>query len=343
MRYLAGTLVVVGHAVTPFMNLDGILWIYIATWAMRLPAFAMIAGYFSPATPLSARQARRLVESVLVPYIIFSLLHTLQVRVLRGGWHFFIVDPVPTLWFLLSLIFWRAALPYVVQLRFPFTISALAALLVGFVEGIDFSYSASQTVTFFPFFLVGWKISQGGWLKYFIESAPKSLCVSLTVAPFVGMWYLKEHIERSWLSMSRPYYSEKNLDLMWAVPFRFMALAWGVIGAVSLIRIIPPKKIPVITYLGAGGLYMYLIHPLVLRQLYWFDFYEGLGGMFDAMTVFVGAVLSAALMASRPVRKITRPLVQPRLPWIFSPPESPRENERAERGRSRSEPGALRK
>ena len=61
-----------------------------------------------------------------------ALLQTMQETWWYGGdWKIHLVEPAWGTWFLLSLLFWRAGLPYLAQLRYPLTVSVIAALVVG--------------------------------------------------------------------------------------------------------------------------------------------------------------------------------------------------------------------
>ncbi|MGP3968732.1 hypothetical protein [Streptomyces sp. 6N223] len=69
---------------------------------------------------------------------------------------------------------------------------------------------------------------------------------------------------------------------------------------------------PRVTYLGAGGLYIYLLHPLALRALahagYGLDW---VGSWPEQAALLCLAVLLTAVLASPHVRRLTRPVIQP--------------------------------
>ncbi|WP_158674698.1 acyltransferase family protein [Streptomyces hoynatensis] len=327
VRYVSATCVLIGHFITPLRDqYAGMHWLYNATWHLGVPAFALISGRFSSALPLTARSAQRLIQGILLPYLAVSLLTSLQIWLLGGSWNFFVVEPVATLWFLLSLIFWKIALPYAVTLRHPLTVSVLAALAVGFAEDVGFAFSASQTVTFFPFFYIGYLIGQGGWQRRAVEAVPRWAAACVTVALFGGAWLADDRLEPVWLAMKRPY-SQDSYDLMWGVPVRAAVLVWGVLATVALIRLVPRRRVPFMTTLGTAGLYIYVLHPLVLRQLYHVDFFRHLNTSTEAVEWLLVAIITAALLGSPPVQMIARPFVQPRARWLFRATEQDRPRE----------------
>lgn len=330
IRYCSGTLIVLIHLTAPLLDFSLIKWIYIATWAFRVPVFAMLAGYFSTAGPLTRRDTRRLVESVVVPYLLLSLLHTLQVRYYSGRWDAYIEVPAYNLWFLVSLFFWRMALPYLARLRYPLLLSVLGALGAGYLDHVGRYFAASHTVTALPFFLLGWMLHRG-WATTLLQARwSRYAAVGLVAATALGSWVVKDDVKTTWLGMLGPYEQEGlPIDLEWAWIMRAGLLGLGMVVGLCFIRLVPTRRIPFVTYLGAGGFYIYLLHPLILRPfqasgpgLDWVDSKP------EQVVAILLAVALASLLASPPVRAVTRPIIQPSWPWLFTrdpDPESSKE------------------
>ncbi|MQS06442.1 acyltransferase family protein [Streptomyces alkaliphilus] len=319
VRYFSGTLVVLGHTIEPLRHQEGPLWLYLVSWALRLPVFVMVCGYFSTAGPLTAREIRRIVESIALPYIFFTILQSLQVLWLTGTWRMALGLPRWALWFLLSLIVWRVMLPYIAALRFPFTIAVIGALAVGYFNEFGSEFSTSRTVAFFPFFILGWKIRNGLFSDFFGSSRTRLPSAALIGASAVVCWFVKDDIRLGWLTMAAPYGTQAEvLGTPFAWLFRAGLLLWGMILGISLINLVPRGRIPVITYLGAGGMYIYLLHPLVLRPLREFGYFDAVDTRGEQILTVLGAIVLAALLASPPLRRLARPVVQPNMPWLFS-------------------------
>ncbi|WP_052852503.1 acyltransferase family protein [Streptomyces avicenniae] len=324
VRYISATVVLVGHAITPLRDdFAAMHWLYNATWQLGVPAFALISGRFSTALPLTGRTAGRLLTGIGLPYLAISLLTSLQIWLLGGEWNFFVAEPVATLWFLLSLIFWKAALPYVVVLRHPLLLSVAAALLVGFAEDIGFAFSASQTITFFPFFFLGHLLrDRDGRLATAVAAVPRGAAAVVSAALAGGAWLVNDRLEPVWLAMKRPY-SEESFALVWGVPVRAAVLLWGAVAALALLRLVPRRHVPLMTSLGTAGMFIYVLHPLVLRQLYHVDFFARIDTGAEAAAVLAAALAATVVLGSRPVQALTRPFVQPRGRWLLRPPEEP--------------------
>ncbi|MFI7278059.1 acyltransferase family protein [Streptomyces sp. NPDC049879] len=321
VRYIAAATVLVGHAITPLRDQFPFMhWLYNASWQLGVPAFALISGRFSSALPLTGRAAGRLVTGIALPYVAVSLVTSIQLWAIDREWHFSLVEPAATLWFLLSLIFWKMALPYVVTLRWPLAISVLLALTVGFAEDIGYPFSASQTITFFPFFYLGHLLREREGFAAAVAAVPRWAAALVTAALAGGAWLLNDRLSPEWLAMKRPY-SAEDFAFARGVPIRAAILLWGVIAVLALVRLVPRRHVPLMTSLGTAGMYIYILHPLVLTHFHNIDFFARIDTDAEALAVLAVAVASTVVLGSRPVQALTRPLVQPRGRWLLRPPE----------------------
>lgn len=95
--------------------------------------------------------------------------------------------------------------------------------------------------------------------------------------------------------------------------------------AMAALYLAPRKHIPVISYVGASGFTIYLLHGLVLQILR----HYGLTMSADEyrawkfpLLVLQGFVL-ALILCSAPVRRLAQPLVRPNANWLFKPEPPP--------------------
>jgi fucose 4-O-acetylase-like acetyltransferase len=307
IRFVAGSLVVFVHMADQLAALDGVRWLYLATWALRVPAFALLAGYFSHAGPLRPRSARPLMLAIVVPYLAVGLLHTLERRWATGEWRLFLDEPAWAMWFLLSLLCWRLALPYLARLRYPLATALAAALAAGCLPAtIGGTLALSRTLCFLPFFVLGWRLREGTLATSLLSAWSRYAAVAVLVTAFAAAWPLRDEVRFGWLQMKGPYEEPREVAIRAAV------LLAGAAVALSFIRLMPRHRLPVVTYLGAGGMYIYLLHPLALRLLAHAGIGFGWVGPWPEQAALLAlAALLAAALASPPVRRLTRPLIQP--------------------------------
>ncbi|MGP4113309.1 acyltransferase family protein [Streptomyces sp. 4N509B] len=325
LRFLAGTGVLLIHVTESFPvdeGGDGLHWLYLATWAMRIPLFALLAGYFSSATPLSRRGVRRLAEAVLVPYLAVLLLAWLEIRLMgaaggAGLWDMGIHNAAWTLWFLLALFLWRLALPYLARLRYPVTTAVVVALVAGYLPIDPLPFAMSRAIAFLPFFLLGWRLREGTLLPALRARRRLTGGAAAVVLAATGgaAWLARERVDREWLTF-RETYEELGVPLPVAFDWlvRCGVLLGGMAVALSLVRLFPRRRLPFVTYLGSGGLYIYLLHGFLLRPLNAAGVMDwARGGLAAQALLVVLCVAASAALASPPVRRLTMPIVQPRL------------------------------
>ncbi len=316
MRCLAVVLVVVGHALAPVVARSGFAdAVSTGTWALRLPLLAALAGYFSSAEPPTRRSATRLLQSVGLVLVLFDLLQRVQIWALHGVVELDLTTPVFGMWFLLALLMWRIALPYLAQLRALPALAVLAALAVGFVPTIGTTLSLSRTIVFFPFFLLGWAARRHG-LRERLDTRTARIGGALvllgTVPAMAAGW---STVPMRVFQGDRPYAADVLLtDLGW----RALALALGTATVLAVMALVPRRRLPFLTAAGAGSMTVYLLHQPIHRALGDLGLYRAIDGRTDLLALVLGAVAVALLLATPPVRRATRWAVQPRGTWLLT-------------------------
>ncbi|MCU1420623.1 MAG: fucose 4-O-acetylase, partial [Microbacteriaceae bacterium] len=133
-RFLCVTLVVIGHGLQRLTaSSDHALMLYIFIYAFHIPAFALISGYFSKASPPGSRQMKKVITDILLPYVIMQTVWTVVQYLAEGSTSLNPTTPHWTLWFLLALALFRLVLPYLVLLRFPLLWAVIFSVGVGYL------------------------------------------------------------------------------------------------------------------------------------------------------------------------------------------------------------------
>ncbi|MGO2519616.1 MAG: acyltransferase family protein [Microbacterium sp.] len=329
-RYACIVLVVLGHAIQRLTyDSDIAMALYLSFYAFHMPAFAMIAGYFSKSTPPTKRQMSRVITDILVPYVIFEMLWTLTKWMVEGRANPNITEPSWTLWFLLALGIFRLVLPYLALLRWPLAWSLLISIGAGYLPNVDSTFSLSRTLGFLPFFLLGWWLREHDIVDRFrlIDFRPWWLRVIA-----VAVLGLNAFVAWNWVNLWSGIdldkwffyddsYSTLGADEWWAGGVRLLLIVLGLVLSAAFFALIP-RRTRWWTRFGQYTMYVYLLHSFVL-----YPFRES-GILRDAeptwiwgpMVVAVSVAIALAL-ATRPVRWLFRPLVEPRTRWLFADPK----------------------
>jgi fucose 4-O-acetylase-like acetyltransferase len=326
-RFLAVTLVVVGHGIQRLTaDSDTALALYLTIYAFHMPAFAIISGYFSRAEPPTRRTMLKIVTELLVPYLIMEGAWSLVKFVAWGDLDLDPTTPSWTLWFLLSLAIFRLVLPYLALFRWPLTLSVLLSIAVGYFDGVDSTFSLARTIGILPFFMLGWRLSQTGlaghWLAlgrsvWWFRAGAVAVFGTMLAAAWANIGLLRDASLQHWFFYDDSYSGlGSDSPLAGAVRLAFLALA-VVLCAAFLILV--PRGTSWMSPFGRATMYVYLLHSFVLYPLRESGL---LGGAHSSTSLLVFLVLAsvaiAIVLASPPVRRVFRPLVEPRPRWLFT-------------------------
>jgi len=319
-RLVAAILILVMHVAGAAMSRAGVLEeLWYATWPLRLPLFVIVAGFFSSAEPLRGRRAISILRNVLGVYLVGDLLASVFAG-LAGEAFVYNPNRAPFgLWFLLSLFWWRAMLPLLAHVRFLGPLTVVGALLVGFVPQIGPSFSASRTIVFLPLFVLGWYLRRIDLRALLARRWVRPAAAVVLLGGIVGFSLWGDRISHGVYQMRSGYDADGLLDAVPQLGARAALLLAGTAGALALLAVMPRRRIPVVTYLGTGSMYIYVLHVLIvgssgLRDTSW---YRAIDTVPEILLLIVVSVLAALALASPPVRWLTGWLIQPTYRWPF--------------------------
>lgn len=328
-RFACIVLVVLGHAVQRLTyDSDIALGLYLLIYAFHMPAFAIISGYFSKSDPPNRRQMARVVTDILLPYVIFEGLWTLTKWLVEGRANPNLTEPSWTLWFLLALGIFRLVLPYLALLRWPLLWTVAISVGAGYLPNIDSTFSLSRTLGLLPFFTLGWwlrerdVVERFGLLARRRWSVTVAAAATLVVAGWAAWFFVDEWRAmnlREWLFYDDNYAALGGTE-WWAGAVRLALMAVALVLSAAFFALLP-RGSHWWTHFGQYTMYVYLLHSFVL-----YPFRES-GVLRDLEPtwlwlpiVVVTSVLIALALAIRPVRRVFRPLVEPRPRWLFADP-----------------------
>ncbi|WP_169581455.1 MULTISPECIES: acyltransferase family protein [Microbacterium] len=328
-RFACIVLVVLGHAVQRLTyDSDIALGLYLLIYAFHMPAFAIISGYFSKSDPPNRRQMARVVTDILLPYLIFEGLWALTKWLVEGRANPNLTEPSWTLWFLLALGIFRLVLPYLALLRWPLLWTVAISVGAGYLPNIDSTFSLSRTLGLLPFFALGWWLREHDVVERFGLLARRRWPVTVAAAAtllvagwaawfFVDAWRAMNL--REWLFYDDNYAALGGTE-WWAGAVRLALMAVALVLSAAFFALLP-RGSHWWTHFGQYTMYVYLLHSFVL-----YPFRES-GVLRDLEPtwlwlpiVVVTSVLIALGLATRPVRRVFRPLVEPRPRWLFADP-----------------------
>lgn len=325
-RFVAVALVVVGHGIQRLTgDSDSALILYLFIYGFHVPAFALISGYFSKANAPTSIQMRKVVTELLLPYLIMETIWSFVQFLVEGRQDFNPTKPSWTLWFLLALGIFRLVLPYLALVRWPLLWAVVLSVGVGYFDNVDNTFSLSRTIGLLPFFVLGWMLRERGlvdrWrlaerVAGWVRAAAGMVLAGWLAVVVVFIVPFREIQLQHWLFYDDSYRAIGE-DRWWAGLVRLGFIVLAVLLSAAFFLILPRSETWV-TGFGQATMYVYLLHTFVLYPVRETGVLRGehSSDLWLASMVLASVGISIAL-ASPLVRRVFRPLVEPRPRWLF--------------------------
>ncbi|MGW3571144.1 acyltransferase family protein [Streptomyces sp. NPDC000941] len=318
-KYLTIVLVACGHAWEPLTyGSRSVTAVYLTVYAFHMPAFALISGYFSRGFDLGPGRVRRLLTGVAVPYIVFEVAYTLFYRWAQDdpGYPISLLDPWYVMWFLVALFIWRLTTPLWLALRHPVPIALALAVLGSVSPEVGGDLALQRVLAFLPCFVLGLKLRPEHFTRLRTRRV-RLAALPVGVGALVAAYALAPRIDAGWFYHRGSVAGRGVPD--WAGVFATPALfALALLLTAVFLAWVPGRQLW-ITTLGTGTMYGYLLHGFVIKSSRFWGWYDHpwLHTPIGELTVTAAAIAMITLLCTAPVRRVFRPLVEPRMTWAF--------------------------
>ena len=324
-RWLAITLVVVGHAIEKQADSRLMAALYVAIYAFHMPLFAFLSGRFSSAGPGRPTAYGKVITHLVVPYLVFNVVWYGLRRLVEGDVRLDLAAPYWHLWFLVALLVWRMALPLFAVLRYPVTTSVVIAVLAGYLPSVGPVFDSGRIFGMLPFFVLGWALKERGapdwitrrdWSAPGVRSAAVAVLVATPVAAYLAIDVVQDLRLRTWTQMSANYEALGRTE-WWAGSLRLSLMALALLLGAALL-VLTPRSRNRMSGWGSATMYVYMLH---LFPIYLLRHETGFFGWFDSAPrlglLIVLSVGLSCLLSTVPVRRVFRPVVEPRVDGLL--------------------------
>ena len=303
-RYWVMLLVVIGHSLTEFVVMDSARGVYTWIYSFHMPFFILISGYTARRFIGDFRQIRRIVSTLIVPYLLVETSLQLITKHYDGKpKHLEILSPQWLGWFLAALFIWRISTPIWRALKYPITTSIVISLLVGLIE-VPNVLALPQVLGLLPFSVIGLHMNR----ELFTKLADLRIRIA-SVVVLVTWFVICEIYSSSWTGawfLWKQRYSEPPLNAgPWdGMMTRAELLIVGTVMTFAMLSLIPRKR-SITTVLGGRTFYCYLLHGYVIILLdREFDLWHHMQKY--GAPAPVGFIIAANIIASRAKKKLGR-------------------------------------
>ena len=308
-KMLLVTLVVIGHTwpYLPGTTFNDRLYDWMYLWHM--PAFVMVTGYLSRSFTFTRLKLRRLVTTVLLPYLVFEgLLALFRTHVGGESFDTLWVDPHWPMWFLAALFVWRLATPLLQRIPHALPLTFALALAGGIVGSSVLD--SHRILGFLPFFAVGLLADQRHLDLLRSTRARIAGLVVLAAGVLVATW-VDLTIGKEWLYYRSGY---AELDTSWweGILVRSALLAAGVAMSLAVLAWVP-RSTRWFTRLGSASLVVYLFHGFFIKGASYAGFEDWAADrpVLSLVVATLGGISISLLLSWRPVRKPLEKVISP--------------------------------
>lgn len=305
-------LVVVGHTLECFDVIGDVLGgtLYKAIYSFHMAAFVIISGYLSRSYRNEPRQVKRLLTAMLVPYVIFQMVHEAGKALLLGQeFALQLVVPAWTLWFLFALMVWRLLTPVLRQLRHPLVFAVAISVIAPLDPDLDSTLSIGRLLGMLPFFVLG-LVCTPAMLERVRSFRHRWLGALVLLAALACAFLLREQVSNSYFYLRSAY--DEDAAVLFSVAVRLGALVVGVVGTLALL-LVTPRGQSVLTTVGSRSLTIYLLHTVLLLPIRYADSLPGwIETWWGTLTLVGAGLLLTAVLATGIVGRLTR--------WLTDPP-----------------------
>lgn len=260
MKVLLITLVVFGHALEEFGTTGKLGLIRVVIYSFHMPLFIFISGYFSK----SDAKPDKLLKTTILPFIIFNTIWLFTQGTAINKINFF--KPIYVFWYLLSLFFWRVTVKYFDRVKGIVILAFIVGIYCGCIGEAERFFSISRTVSFFPYFILGYKFKKESIEK--IRKVPKIYSLALIIAAFAVTVFLNisETMPVKMYELIQSY-KATNLDNLHGMILRGTIYIIATIIIFALVKLMPDKEFPVTIY-GQRTLCIYVLSSFVIIPIH---------------------------------------------------------------------------
>ena len=258
--------VVFGHVIEYYINDNSILMtLYIFIYIFHMPLFIFISGYLSKNF---YKMKRKAIRNLLIPYIIFNMIWYTAVYIGTRKAMFSVLYPGWTLWYLLSLFFWRITLKYLIKFKHILLLSFIAGVLVGLIPSIGSILSISRTIVFLPFFLLGYYTTEEHLEK--IKSFKSEYAITgILVFLLIAIYIVKNDLFNYKFLYNSYSYNALEVSLFEGTIFRIFLYFGAIIFSICVINLVPRKE-QFFSKIGKATMNIYVFHIYLVMLVYFF-------------------------------------------------------------------------
>lgn len=276
-------------------------FLVITIYSFHMPSFVFISAYFSKRNNLL-----KLVRTLLIPYFLFQIIYFIFLCVIGRKNNLELLEPYFTLWFMLSLFCWRLIINRIIKIKGILVISYIVAVSAGYVTVIGAFGSIGRTITYLPFFILGYIFNKEKFLKFATKKYIKIGSGIFLAIVLIVVYFNCDHIDFDVLIMKYSY--EKSHLLQWGWLYRMLMYVCSTF-LIYLIAVVIPRNKHWFTYLGQRTMSIYLLHGIIYKFLkYQTNLYNTKNTVIEMFLILLLAIILTFILSLKPFDTLIKKL-----------------------------------
>ncbi|WP_088657342.1 acyltransferase family protein [Fibrobacter sp. UWB1] len=274
VKFFLICLVILGHTLGFFIKEKTLSYgIYNFIYLFHMPLFVFLSGYFTKSYGLKSVKMWISLLMLFESYILFDVLHRIPDMLYKNINLYSLIEPSWSLWYLLSLIYWRFSAQFFSLLHVSKWIILISAVVVGLVSGflpIGYGLSIQRTFSFFPFFICGFLFSKTDALLK-IKAINTIISVSCILISLLLCLFLVNFNISDIVWGGKPY-AESIFGLWHSLVYRFLFFIVSSLICVSVLNLFLHffSRENIFAVEGKKTMLYYVYHTFMLGFIFYF-------------------------------------------------------------------------
>lgn len=269
IKFILIFLVVLGHLLELPEDSATADSLYRIIYLFHIPAFIFISGYFAKFNP------GKIVRSLLCPYIILQIAYLLFHNLIIIEEQEFVLQftkPYWLLWYLMAMAFYYLLIPFFQtqdthKQILTISVAIIVSLLAGYDSSIGYHLTLSRFLVFLPYFLAGQYFRTDHEQITDKWQSSQLLRIFTNITAFTGAVYSVFYILNTRLSSYVLYGSLHYAKLNYGPANRLLLLLFAACWIIVLFRIVPNKKMPLLSSIGKHTFWIFILHGFVVEMV----------------------------------------------------------------------------
>lgn len=162
LKFFLIILVVMGHFSMKMTYVQKIEYIHHFIYIFHMPCFIFVSGFFAKRMNQGGKLRVDKVLSVFWLYLVFQFGYVVLNIIFDEHEKIKLLEGTSAPWYLLALFVWYLCVPVIERIKNVYLIpgSFVIGILAGYITSLDDVFTLSRVFVFFPFFIVGFCLSQ---------------------------------------------------------------------------------------------------------------------------------------------------------------------------------------